>query len=111
MTTRSVTGVLVRRVRIGSNRQPRVDRTVCADAAVGPVLRGGGRAGGATGVTARLRDRLGRMPTGKSASPLKVSYLQEVYQRERRRSRTYQPLGYNGLPVLKTGRIWLNEAV
>jgi hypothetical protein len=22
---------------------------------------------------------------------------------ERRRSRTYQPLGYNGLPVLKTG--------
>jgi hypothetical protein len=30
---------------------------------------------------------------------------------ERRRSRTYQPLGYNGLPVLKMGRIWLNKAV
>jgi hypothetical protein len=30
---------------------------------------------------------------------------------ERRRSRTYQPLGYNGLPVLKIRRVWLNRAV
>ena len=30
---------------------------------------------------------------------------------ERRRSRTYQPWGYHGLPVLKTGRVWLNETV
>jgi hypothetical protein len=30
---------------------------------------------------------------------------------ERRQSRTDQPLGYNGLPVLKLGRVWLNGAV
>ena len=29
---------------------------------------------------------------------------------ERRRSRTYQPLGYNGLPILKTARVWLWES-
>ena len=28
---------------------------------------------------------------------------------ERRRSRTYQPWGYHGLPVLKTGQVWLWE--
>ena len=28
---------------------------------------------------------------------------------ERRRSRTYQPLGYNGLPVLKTAEFWVWE--
>ena len=30
---------------------------------------------------------------------------------ERRRSRTYQPWGYHGLPVLTVGRVWLNGAV
>jgi hypothetical protein len=28
---------------------------------------------------------------------------------ERRRSRTYQPWDYHGLPVLKIERVWLNE--
>jgi hypothetical protein len=28
----------------------------------------------------------------------------------RRRSRTYQPMGYIGLPVLKTAQQWLNQA-
>jgi hypothetical protein len=28
---------------------------------------------------------------------------------ERRRSRTYPTVGYHGLPVLKTGRLWLWE--
>ena len=30
---------------------------------------------------------------------------------ERRRSRTYQPWGYHGLPVLKIRLLWLNKAI
>jgi hypothetical protein len=44
----------------------------------------------------------GRLRRGKYHAAFRLA--------RRRRSRTYQPMGYHGLPVLKIGRVSLNEA-
>jgi len=58
---------------------------------------------------AGFRDRrVGGVPRGGLVVS-QIGLFAGLSRTERRRSRTYQPLGYNGLPVLKTARVWLWE--
>jgi hypothetical protein len=66
------------------------------------------RGSAAPGTTAR-RTQSPQTPPALTTPDCPTPRSPGVSRAERRRSRTYQPWGYHGLPVLKTARVWLWE--